>query len=74
METLEALRAQGHRAILLFVVQRGDCQRVECAEEIDPAYAEALRSAANRGVEIRAVRARVKAHEILLEKALPVVV
>ena len=74
METLEALRAQGHRAILLFVVQRGDCERVECAEEIDPAYAEALRSAANRGVEIRAVRARVKAHEILLEKSLPVVV
>jgi sugar fermentation stimulation protein A len=74
METLEALRAQGHRAILLFVVQRGDCERVECAEEIDPAYAEALRSAANRGVEIRAVRARVKAHEILLEKPLPVLV
>jgi sugar fermentation stimulation protein A len=74
LETLTALRAQGQRAILLFVVQRGDCQRVECAQEIDPAYGEALRVAAERGVEIRAVRARVRSREILLEKTLPVVV
>ncbi len=74
LETLSALHAQGQRAILLFVVQRGDCQRVECAEEIDPAYGEALRAAADQGVEIRAVRARVLAREIRLEKALPVVV
>ena len=74
LETLTSLREQGQRAILLFVVQRGDCERVECAEEIDPAYGKALRVAAERGVEIRAVRARVRSREILLEKSLPVVV
>ena len=74
LETLAGLCARGHRAILLFVVQRGDCRRVECAEEIDPAYAQALRDAAAQGVEIRAVRARVRSREILLEKTLPFVV
>ena len=74
METLAALSAQGHRAVLLFVVQRGDCERVQCAEEIDPGSAEALRSAAAAGVEIRAVRARVRAREIVLERTLPFVV
>jgi sugar fermentation stimulation protein A len=73
LETLARLHADGQRAILLFVVQRGDCRRVECAEEIDPAYAEALREAAAQGVEIRAVGARVRSHEIRLEKTLPVV-
>lgn len=74
LEVLATLCARGHRAILLFVVQRGDCRRVECAEEIDPAYAQALRDAVAQGVEIRAVRARVRSREILLEKTLPFVV
>jgi len=74
LETLAALCARGHRAILLFVVQRGDCRRVECAKEIDPAYADALGHALAEGVEIRAVRARIRSREILLEKTLPFVV
>ena len=74
LETLAGLCSRGQRAALLFVVQRGDCERVECAEEIDPAYGEALRAAADQGVEIRAVRARVRGHEIRLEKSLPVLV
>ena len=74
LETLAGLCNRGQRAALLFVVQRGDCERVECAEEIDPAYGEALRAAADQGVEIRAVRARVRGHEIRLEKSLPVLV
>ena len=74
LETLADLCARGHRAILLFVVQRGDCLRVECAHEIDPAYAEALGHARAAGVEILAVGARIRSREIVLEKALPFVV
>ena len=71
-ETLEKLQRAGKRAVLLFVVQRADCDSVEPADEIDPAYGEALRKAADAGVEILAVGARVTARTIALERTLPV--
>ena len=51
---LEALAARGDRAVLLFLVQRADCDAVAPADEIDPDYATALRQAARRGVEVLA--------------------
>jgi len=72
MQTLMRLRREGSRAVLLFVVQRGDCEAVEPAEDVDPAYAAALRAAARAGVEVLAVRARVRATELRLERELPV--
>jgi len=72
LETLAELRRDGARAALLYVVQRGDCDTVEPADDIDPDYGEALRSAAAAGVELFAVRARVRARQIRLEATLPV--
>ena len=57
---------------LLFVIQRADCDWVEPADEIDPAYGRALRAAARAGVELLAVRARVSPSRIALERAVPV--
>lgn len=71
-ECLADLRRGGERAALLFVVQRGDCDSVEPADDIDPAYGEALREARDAGVEVAAVRARVGPAGIRLERALPV--
>ena len=50
-ELSERVRA-GDRAVQLFIVQRGDCTRLAPAEDLDPAYAEALRAAALNGVEV----------------------
>jgi len=72
-ETLARLRAGGERAVQLYVVQRGDCRRVEPADDIDPEYGRALREAARAGVEVMAVRARVAPDGITLACALPVV-
>jgi len=72
METLAKLRASGARTALLFVVQRGDCTAVEPADDIDPAYGDALRAAVREGVEVHAVRARVTAQRIRAEALLPV--
>ncbi len=72
LDTLIDLRGQGSRAILLFVAQRADVDWVEPADDIDPAYGQALRDAATAGVEIHAVRARVRRDGIRLEATLPV--
>ncbi len=72
METLARLRAGGARAAVLFVVQRADCERVEPAVDVDPAYAEALRAAHRSGVEVHALRARVGPRAIVLDGPLPV--
>ena len=69
---LAARCSAGERAVLLFVVQRADCEWVEPADDIDPAYGEALRRAAADGVEVLAVRARVTPTALRYEGELPV--
>lgn len=54
----DAVRA-GHRATVLFVVQREDVRAVRPAEAHDPAFAQAAREARRVGVRFRALRCRV---------------
>ena len=51
LRELSAMVEEGHRAVMFYLVQRGDCDRFTIAEDIDPGYAEALRDARDRGVE-----------------------
>jgi sugar fermentation stimulation protein A len=71
-ELLARLAKRGARAVLLFVVQRGDSEAVALADDIDPAYGRALREAAAQGVLVRALGARVTAREIAIVRELPV--
>lgn len=71
-ELLGRLADSGARAALLFLVQRADCDRVEPADDIDPAYGAALRRAAALGVEVFALGARVSPRGIRVERTLPV--
>lgn len=72
LEHLVARRQAGERAALLYIVQRADADDVAPADDIDPAYGEALRRAADQGVEIHALGARVLGDRIRLERILPV--
>ena len=49
---LQAAIARGHRAALVFAVLHAGINRVAPAEDIDPAYAAALRQAMASGVEV----------------------
>ena len=52
LRELSAMVVQGHRAVMLFIVQRGDCQRFATAPDLDPAYHVAFEAARTAGVEI----------------------
>lgn len=54
LDELAAMVEQGHRAVMLFLVQRGDCDRVALARDIDPAYGLAFDRARTAGVEAMA--------------------
>ncbi|WP_371169547.1 DNA/RNA nuclease SfsA [Aliiroseovarius sp. 2305UL8-7] len=43
---------QGHRAVMLYLVQRTDCDRFDLARDIDPTYAEAFQIARKAGIEV----------------------
>jgi sugar fermentation stimulation protein A len=68
---LAARVAEGHRAAMLYLVNRADCGRAGVAEDIDPAYAAALRVAAAAGVEVLAYRARAGRRGIRVERRIP---
>jgi sugar fermentation stimulation protein A len=69
---LARARAEGHRAAVVFVVQRDDAIRFSPHHEADPAFGQALREAAQAGVEVYAYKCRVSEREIALNAPLPV--
>ena len=61
----------GHRAAMLYLVGRGDCDEAGPAVEIDPAYASHLGAAAAAGVETIAYRAKVLRSGITVGERIP---
>ncbi len=63
---------QGHRAVMLYLVQRTDCSAVTLAADIDPGYAAAFAQARAAGVEALALGCRISPDGISLGAPLPV--
>ncbi|GAB4357867.1 MAG: DNA/RNA nuclease SfsA [Kiloniellaceae bacterium] len=70
---LAAVAREGARAVLFFLVQRGDCARVAAAADIDPAYAAALKAAREQGVEVLCYNCNLSPEGIVLDSRLPLV-
>jgi sugar fermentation stimulation protein A len=72
LSELAGMVAQGHRAVMLYLVQRTDCQRFALASDIDPAYAEAYQEAAAEGVEVLCLSTNISPQTIQLGERLTV--
>jgi len=72
LSELGAMAAAGHRAVMLYVVQRADCQGFRLAADIDPVYAIAFAEARAAGVEALCYYCRVDPGGIEIEAPLTV--
>ena len=64
--------AQGCRAVMVYLVQREDCDRFTIAADLDPVYAETLTKALAEGVEAICYSCTLTTEAITLDRALPV--
>ena len=71
LRELEAMVAQGHRAVVLFVVQRTDCDAFAACHELDPAFARGLDQASKAGVEVLVYACEVKPDGVRLSHRIP---
>ncbi len=61
---------KGHQAVLLYLVQRADCDRFAVASDIDPDYADAAMQARGQGVQILCYACAVTTAEVVVDRPL----
>lgn len=72
LHELSLLARQGHRAVILFAVQRNDCHQLAPADDIDPRYGQALRKVTKGGVEAMAFHLEVSVKGVRVGRRLNV--
>ena len=73
LRELTEMVAQGHRAVMLYLIQRADAETFSISGDLDPAYAEAFRLATAAGVEALAYRCRLSPQEATVENAVRII-
>ena len=66
LNELANMVSDGHRAVMIYLVQREDSTHMTIANDIDPAYVENLKAAMSNGVEAIAYTCRMSPQEILV--------
>ncbi len=64
---------EGHRAVMVYLIQRGDARRFSFARDVDANYGKAFDAAMAAGVEAIALRCRMGIEEIVVDKPVPIV-
>ena len=59
---------QGHRAVMFYLLQRGDANRMTISRDIDPNYGEVLDNARRAGVEVVAFNCKLTSKAITIAK------
>ena len=71
LQELADMVREGHRAVMLFLVQRADAASFSLAGDIDSNYLAAFRQATAAGVEALAYRCRITPAEIVVDRKIP---
>ena len=70
-ELMDMVKA-GHRAIMVYLIQRDDGDRFAFARDIDPLYAEIFDEAISQGVEAIAIGCKINTEEIIADKIIAI--
>ena len=70
LRELAEMVAAGHRAVMLYLVQRTDCGRLKMAADLDPGYAGAFAAARGAGVETICYDTAISTDGVDLRRAL----
>jgi sugar fermentation stimulation protein A len=68
---LEAKVAAGDRAMVLFVVQRGDCESFDIARDLDPTFGRSWSRVIETGVEMLVYGCRINTTGITISERIP---
>ncbi len=71
LRELAAMVAQGDRAVVLFVVQRTDCDAFSACAELDPTFAATLTEVADLGVEVLAYGCEISTAQVVIAEPMP---
>lgn len=71
LNELARMVAEGHRAIMVYLIQRSDCERFRLCRDLDPTYTDAFDRAYEAGVEAFAVRCQIKSTGITPDCVIP---
>lgn len=63
---------RGHRAIMVYLIQRSDCKNFKLCRDIDKVYCSAFDRAIELGVEAFAIRCQINSTAIVPEKLIPI--
>jgi sugar fermentation stimulation protein A len=71
LRELVAMVRAGDRAVVLFVVQRTDCDRFSACAELDPVFARTLGEVAAEGVEVLVYACEIDEQRVVLKGRMP---
>lgn len=73
LQELSDMVKEGHRAVMLYIIQRTDVAKFRLAHEIDTKYCEAFKEALEVGVEVLVYQSSISQDEIFIEKSVEMV-
>ncbi|MNN87467.1 Sugar fermentation stimulation protein A [compost metagenome] len=72
LDELADVVSAGYRGVMVFIIQRSDCNRFSISGDLDPAYARAFERARAAGVEAWAIRCQITENGITAETLVPI--
>ncbi|WP_349367096.1 MAG: DNA/RNA nuclease SfsA [Nitratireductor rhodophyticola] len=73
LHELMAMRRAGHRAIMIYLIQRSDCERFRLCDDLDPVYTAAFALADKAGVEAYAIKCQISPEAIEPDRLIDIV-